>query len=227
MNKSVAFVKVPKTAASSVLYQFSSIWHPGFKDLNYMGKCYIDHFLPYHIGGASYCSWGNFDRHICSSAYKNLGGENYLYYTQLRDPYDMACSLYFFLKRENNFSIMGTNVDADYHNYSLISSGASINEFLENMAHNQTYPHYYDDLDIVEFDAVGWVNNMTKTQGLLSKIFNIDVDVATLNVNPNKKMIDSYSFEFSRDIFRKMNYQEYYIYNRGIEKFQQLCHKYL
>jgi hypothetical protein len=227
MNKQIAFVKVPKTAASSILYKKTAIWHPGFRSLNYNGECYIKHKLPFHIGKKNYCHWNNFDQHICSSAYKNLGKEEYYYYTQIRDPYDMACSLYFFLKREKNSSIIGTNVDADYHNHKLILSKASINDFLENMSHNQTYTHYYDDLDISDFDCVGWSSNMKETEELILKIFNIKINVVTLNINPEKKMEDVYNFQFTRNDFKKLNEKEYEIYNHGIEKFQNLCYKYL
>lgn len=233
MNKKIAFVKVPKTAGSAIFQDVDINFCRGLLDLQYNDSCYIKHSLPYHYGNTKqYCSFPDFEQSICSSAYKNLHDHDHFFYTQVRDPYDMACSLYFFLKRKSAetklpASIIGSNVDADYHNSKLIMGGASINEFLENMKHNQTYTHYYDFLDIEDFDCVGQSSDFEKTKNLLEVMFNINIKTHITNVNPNKNINEPYNFNFNQKMFELLNQQEYEIFNRGIKKINALVKKYL
>lgn len=233
MNKKIAFVKVPKTASSAIYQGNSPEFCDGFSDLNDDYSCYIKHSLPFHYGNkTNYCAWERSEQSICSSAYKKLHDHDHVFFTQVRDPYDIACSLYFFLKRGMEKSgaptfIISSNIDADYHNSKIIAKGASINDFLENMKHNQTYTHYYDEIKIEDFDCVGLSTEIDKTKLLLKNIFNVNVETHITNVNPNKKVSQQYSFEFSRKDFEKLNEKEYFIFNNGINKFKKLCNKYL
>lgn len=229
----IAFVRVPKTASSAIIQENIYNMCPGVLNLKSDGKCYISHKFKFHYEGGKYCIFfNNFSQHVASSVYNNLENHDHLFYTQVRDPYDVACSLYFFLKnggekRGEPVSIIGSNVDADHHNARLIARGASVNEFLENMMHNQTYVHYYDDLNIKDFDCIGISSNIEKTKKLFEKIFNTKINTRITNNNPNKKINEPYNFKFTRKDFKKLNDHEYKIFYDGVEKFNNLCNKYL
>lgn len=232
-NKKIAFVRVPKTASSAIVQKNVDDICPGVLNLKNNDRCYVNHKFKFHYGGGNYCIFfNNFSQHVSSSVYNNLENHDHLFYTQLRDPYDVACSLYFFLKNGNEktgmpVSIIGSNIDTDYHNSQLVSNNISINEFLENMMHNQTYVHYYDDLNIKDFDCIGLSNDIKKTKKLFEKIFNVKIDTHVTNNNINKKLNEPYNFKFNRTDFKKLNEQEYEIFYEGIKKFNNLCNKYL
>jgi hypothetical protein len=227
----IAFVRVPKTGSSSILYETVPEICPGVIDFSYNGSCFINHESN-HISVNSiikkYCNFPKFNQHVSVSVYKNLHTHNHFFYTQVRDPYDIACSLYFFLKKLGYGSrIMGSNVDTDFYNSQLILRGASINDYLENMRPNATFTHYYDELDIKNFDCVGFTNSLGKTSVILNKMFNLNIGPHVKNVNPRKELGEFYNFKFSRRQFKKLNEQEYKIFYDGLQKFESLCKTYV
>lgn len=230
----IAFVRVPKTGSSSLQgLSFKSIPNvcPGVSNLKYKNECLINHnqeHVSYNNIYKTYCRFPKPNQHVSVSTYIKLHSHIHTFYTQIRDPYDVACSLYFFLKRQGDGSrIAGSNVDADFYNAKLISE-ATIDEFLENMCHNATYTHYYDKLDIKDFDCVGFTNSMGKTSLLVNKIFNINTKPSLYpNINPTKILGDFYNFKFTRRQFKKLNEQEYKIFYDGLQKFESLCKMYV
>lgn len=231
----IAFIRVPKTGSSALSsLTFNKIPEvcPGVSNLKYKNGCLINHtqeHTSYNNIPKRYCRFPNPNQHVSVSTYRKLHSHTHVFYTQVRDPYDVACSLYFFLKRVGEGSrIAGSNVDADFYNAKLISDKASVEEFLENMCHNTTYTHYYDELDIKDFDCVGFTNSIGKTSLLVNKIFNINTQpLVNANVNPTKIKGDFYNFKFSRRQFKKLNEQEYKIFYDGLQKFESLCKTYV
>lgn len=166
--------------------------------------------------------------HLSSSFYKERTDLKY-FYTQVRDPYDVACSLYFFLKREGPYSrIVGSNIEIDEYNSLLVYNTDDINYYLENLIPNSNYGHYFDALNPSDFDCVGYSNDLGKTVDLLRKVFNLQkVGPTNYNTNPDRFVGEPYSFDFTKKDFMKKNELEYELYYDALNKFNNLCKKYL
>jgi hypothetical protein len=217
----IAYVRVPKTA--SLNFDLEKRMFDGI-DMYCIKKEVDEYFLSFdRISDVSYKT-----NHLSSSFYIKNTNLKY-FYTQVRDPYDIACSLYFFLKRKGPYSrVVGSNISVDGYNSVLINDSESVEVYLENVIPNSNYTHYFDILSPSNFDCVGYSNDLGKSVDLLRSIFNLkSVGPTNYNTNPDKFVGEPYNFDYSRNEFKKNNEQEYELYYQALEKFTALCKRYL
>lgn len=192
-----AFVHVPKTAGS-IRYQFD------------------DRFCLPDDKGA----------HWSAATFMNKHNHNHLFYTQVRDPYDVAASLYFHIGRTGGNSI-GSNKKFNALIADMIYKEClSVDEFLQYLPSNSMYAHYYDKLSPKEFDCVGFSEDMESSVKLLKHITGIEIVSFTNNINPIKPIGEPYKLNYSREKFMRDNEFEYQLYFEGVERFNELCKKY-
>ena len=235
--KKIAHVQVPKTAHLPV--NFFDKFCEGFISFEKNGVCGIkhetDHMKMYRKGPwifstitlPNVCLMSYPSTHVSAGTYMKFHDHDHYFFSQVRDPYDVACSLYFHLIRNDYGIIRGSNIDVNYYNSNLIAKKAKINDFLESMKHDSLYTHYFDELDPEDFDCMGYSQQLGKTSMLLHSIFDINVLPVNTKINPDKTTGKFYNFDFSRNDFKKLNEQDYDLYYRAINKFNTLCKKYL
>lgn len=195
-EKKYAFIHVPKTGGAGIKKSFDK----------YLCKDINDEHLP-----TSY-----FDKH----------DHDHIFFTILRDPYDRACSEYFFIKRQLENKVV--DVEPWTHNIKLRFKKIldnSIDDFLENFVdqnyNGSVYSYYFNSKNINDFDFVGNMQHMSESLMLINIIFNIKIYSSYININPNHEVGKPYSFSYSRKDFEKKYYKDYDIYQEGIEKFKK------
>lgn len=110
-------------------------------------------------------------------------------------------------------------------------SFSSIEDFLENFVEmiygKSIYSHYYNYVNINNFDLVGVTNRMDESLDLIYFIFGVKIKNLFVNINPNHQVGQPYNFGYSRKDFYKKYSQDYDIYINGIEMFNNLSQKHL
>lgn len=159
-----------------------------------------------HVPKTGGSSFYNKDLNICSHAIGHGKLSDYTkqnhshrFMTTLRDPYEICISYYYSIKPI-----------------------VEINEYLDQ-PNNELYSYYFEDMDIVDFDFVGNIDEMKKSFKLLNSIFNIDAPYRHINKNKTKNNL----IKYDKKIFIKNNEREYEIYYRGLEYFNKLCNYHL
>jgi hypothetical protein len=139
---------------------------------------------------------------------------NHYFISLVRDPYQQSISKYYNMKRNNiggiNFSLEDFLSDSDHRDWSKIS-----------------YSFFYDRLTPKDFSFVGVTNHMEKNRIILKKIFQVEFSKKPINVNDIKKYGTPYKVNFYKKEFKKIHKEDYDLYYEGIDKFNQLCKKYL
>lgn len=151
---------------------------------------------------------------------------DHLYMTMIRDPYDRACSEYFYIKRQVNGN---SNWNQELKNELKYINNVSINEFLENFKNttkNGIYSYYYNSTSIEDFNFVGLVESFDKSLLLMKNMFNFNIEKNFIHFNAGNHFMKPYSFKYSKEIFKKNNQNDYEIYNKGKQYFHNLCLKY-
>jgi hypothetical protein len=146
-------------------------------------------------------------------------------FTMVRDPYDIACSEYYFMKK--NISFKTRNPSYLKHAKLIYKDKLSIEEYLEKKIKNSIYPFYYDVKTPKDFDCVGVTEEMDKTVSLIYSMFDISSGNGEKNNNIDKKINQRYETEYPRDFFQKENSKDYELYFEGKEKFIELCKNFL
>jgi hypothetical protein len=179
---------------------------------------------------------------MAASQVQSIVEEGTPLFTVIRDPYDRACSEYYFLKSKATASIQDFtwNIDTkaelepmansvsritgykDFFEKTCViyDNDMSVEDYLEWTIDNPTYPFYYDTLEPKDFDLVGILEDMPKTISLLKSMSGIDAGDGTFNANPDRPVGEPYVTDFSRSDFESRNSIEYGLYLQGVEKLQ-------
>lgn len=132
----------------------------------------------------------------------------------VRNPYQQSISKYYHMKRnhkgEMNFSLEDFLTNKDHRMWSEIS-----------------YSIYYDSMTPKDFSFIGVTSQMPKNRIILHTMFNFRFYRMPYNVNPLKKFDQPYKTTFYKKEFEKIYKQDYDLYYEGVDKFNQLCKKYL
>lgn len=183
--------------------------------------------------------------HMPASVVQSITKDKDHIFTMVRDPYDRACSEYYFLKSKATASIKDfswntenkrkletiCNSVADITGYKFFSektcviydNDMSVEDYLEWSIDNPTYPLYYDTLEPKDFDLIGVTEDLPKTIGLLKSIYDIDAGYGDLNKNIDKPVSIPYTTKFSRSDFKSKNKIEYELYYQGLDRFLDIC----
>lgn len=160
-----------------------------------------------HVPRTGGSSFYNKDLNICSHAIGHGKLTDYTkqnhphrFMTNLRDPYEICVSYYY----------VAQNLTVDIY------------EFLDNPT-NKLYSYYFEDMDILDFDFVGNIDEMEKSFKLLNSIFNVSVPYRHINKNKTKNNL----IKYDKKRFVKNNEKEYEIYYRGLEYFKKMCNYHL
>lgn len=165
-------------------------------------------------------------------------------FTMIRDPYDRACSEYYFLKSKATASIedftwnavtkaklepMANSVSEitgykDFFEKTCViyDNDMSVEDYLEWTIDNPTYPFYYDTLEPKDFSLVGILEDMPKSISLLKSMYGINAGDGDFNRNSDKPVGEPYITNFSRSDFKSRNDIEYMMYQQGLERFQEI-----
>lgn len=196
-NEKIAFVHVRKTGGSLI-------------------KTYMED---------SICRLDKYE-HYPSSFFQNHE-HDHMFFTMVRDPYDRACSEFFYSKkilREYHKNGMYDEVKKSF-SYILFMN---IDDYLENFFNqnfddSSVYSYYFDSKNINDFDFVGQTEEMTKTISLIKTAYGIEVPNIYKNRNPDRPK--EYNFKYSRFDFMKKHSIDYEIYGDGVKRFNELCKK--
>jgi hypothetical protein len=183
--------------------------------------------------------------HMPASQVQSIVEKGTPLFTMIRDPYDRACSEYYFLKSKANASIedftwspatkeklkpMAVSVSnitgyKDFFEKTCViyDNNMSVEDYLEWTIDNPTYPFYYDTLEPKDFSLVGILEDMPTTISLLKSMYGIDAGNGDFNSNPDRAVGEPYTTDFSRSDFKSRNDIEYMMYQQGLERFQELC----
>jgi hypothetical protein len=223
-KSNLAFVYVPKTGGTFLNIPII----PGYKRLGPKNSPRMVH-MP------------------CSKILNLTQDQNINLFTLVRDPYDLACSEYFFLKEKINYNLRYFNINAEKSVSSELASrfvakltgnpsyyeklmkiyleNYSVSEYLEYIEKNPIYPYYYDVLTPKNFDCVGLTEEMDTTIKILYNMYEIEAGNGSFNKNKKKDVGKKYNFKYSRNNFLNKNKKDYEIYYEGIEKFNLLKDK--
>lgn len=182
--------------------------------------------------------------HMPASQVQSIVEEGTPIFTMIRDPYDRACSEYYFLKSKATASIKDFTWNADtkkelepmansvskitgYKDFFektcvIYDNDMSVEDYLEWSTANPTYPFYYDTLEPKDFDLVGIIEDMPKTISLLKSMYGINAGDGEFNANMDRPVGEPYDTQFSRSDFKSKNDIEYRLYQQGLEKFNSL-----
>jgi hypothetical protein len=186
--------------------------------------------------------------HMPTSKVLSLTKDDIKLFTLVRDPYDLACSEYFFLKEKVEYNTKYFNLNKDEKTKAEVASRfvskltdnesyyeklikiylerISLEDYLEFISHNPIYPFYYDVRTPKSFHCVGVTEEMEKTIYLLEKMFGVICGKGNYNKNLQKNVKSRYISNYSRDKFKKENNKDYEMYYEGVEKFNSLWEKY-
>jgi hypothetical protein len=140
--------------------------------------------------------------------------------TFVRDPYDVVCSGYYFVKRKRIRNADKALFDAQHMDL-IWNQGVSVEEFLERCVPNHTFTYYYDSLTPKDFTFVG-VTDDDRSWKLFEKITRIHVPRLPTNVNQKKLITDPYVTQYPRELFYERNSSDYELYLEGRQRFYDL-----
>lgn len=223
--------------------------HLGFVYVPKTGGTYLSmSFIPKRYHGEKYkISRLASSFHMPASRVVDIVGPNTPLFTMIRDPYDRACSEYYFIRRKIDDPMNHlewncsdpTKIDfvakraktfmgLDFYYEKVLAiykNNFKIEDYLEWYHSNPTYPVYYDIKTPKDFDVVGMTENIPQTIMMLDKMYGIKIFQGSANNNPNKKVNHPYKTGYSRKSFKKQNYLEYSFYSEGKEKYHKLISK--
>lgn len=223
----VAFVYVPKTGGS-------------YLSINYIPSIYKEGYRLSKLPSS---------HHMSVSRVREIVSPSTPLFTMVRDPYDRACSEYYFIKRKIDASIhhlkwnftdprkleflgkraeviMGTPIFADKL-YFILRDSFTVEDYLEWSTDHLTYPSYYDSATPKDFDIVGVTESMSQSIELLNKMYGMSAGGGDNNENADKEIGRPYVTNYPRAEFEKKNPIEYEMYYEGKKKFAELSKIYL
>jgi hypothetical protein len=182
--------------------------------------------------------------HLTVSRLLEINGEDTKIFTIVRDPYDQACSEYFYIK--NRVDVLCSKLKLDvknkkhleviaksaknftgnphYENHvrKIFEKDLSLEEFLEQRENDCVYSFYFDIKTPKDFNFVGMTENMDTTLSLAKKIFNIELGKGNKNSGRGNTN-EPYKTGYSRKLFQEKNLNDYSLYYEGKERFEELC----
>jgi hypothetical protein len=187
--------------------------------------------------------------HMPTSKVLSLTKDDIKLFTLVRDPYDLACSEYFFLKEKVEYNTKYFNLNKDEKTKAELASRfvakltdnesyyeklmkiylekISLEDYLEFISNNPIYPFYYDVRTPKDFDCVGVTEEMETTISLLKSMFGVVCGKGDYNKNSQKNVEERYTNYYSREKFEKENVRDYELYFEGKERFKELCENFL
>lgn len=195
--KYIGYIRVPKTGS----------------------RCIADYLLE---NQNSYMICGN---HHLPYTILNNHDHSHTYISIVRDPLQLYCSFYFFMKKRS-VDLKMFNNPLDYtqtneKNMELLLSNVCLEEFLLECPPNQMLSYFIDPLPINDIDFIGTLEQLDKSIYCLNSIYNFNIKNYKENYNIDK-IEDSYSV--SDDIRKKFisrNVREYEIYNMAMESLEK------
>ncbi len=145
--------------------------------------------------------------------------------TWLRDPLQRAISHYEYWKR-NPAPKNPVYVD-------LMDKGFKFQDFVNEPRLQNVQTRYLDGTDLKLYLFVGLTEEYQKSLDLFKRILAIDPDlnVASLNVNPERESSAKYDLQQMDgalvEKFEELNMEDFMLYQKAREVFEQLCNKYL
>lgn len=158
---------------------------------------------------------------------------NHFYATFIRDPYDLILSGYNFIHETIEFyqdlkervNMRDSEDIFDQIAIEVIESGVSKDEFISSFPANSLYTKFFDKKDISSFDFVGVMYQYSRSIKLFNKITKTPIPERRMNVLNKAGAGQNHESNFSREDFKNKHYLDYEIYERGIERFNELCKK--
>lgn len=149
------------------------------------------------------------------------------YFSFVRDPIQTYSSFYFFMKKrllnpkEFNNPLEYTNFNEK--NVTILSSNATLEDFLLNCPQNQMIPYFIKPMGIENLSFIGISEKMDQSIFCFNKIFNLNVINYVANQNLDKNFKEKYFVNHDVEKqFKKRNEEEYEMYNISIEKFKKI-----
>lgn len=146
------------------------------------------------------------------------------YMTFVRDPYDVVCSGYYFVKRKL-IKNAGSAAFDEKHMDLIWNKKVSVEDFLDQCVQNHTFTYYYDSLTPKDFSFVG-VTEDDRSWKLCEKMTGIHVPRLPTNVNNKKRITEGYVTEYPREMFYERNSSDYELYLEGRQRFYELWDSY-
>jgi hypothetical protein len=145
------------------------------------------------------------------------------YFCFVRNPLQLYCSFYYFMKRVNsspdNFNNPLFFTPFYKKNIKLIcEDNLDINDFLLNCDKNQMLSYFIDPLPLEDISFIGIFENMENSLKIMNEKFNMNIDNKKININHNKDFKELYQVDSKIEkIFKNRNEREYEIYSKSLE----------
>jgi hypothetical protein len=207
----ISYLRVPKTASTAVGLRLESLCSRTGIDV--CGK-----------GGHREASWFTGHDH------------SHEWVTMIRDPFEQAISFFTMMQRMNATKDWRKNPTPDKNplmfqpqdpgNMALING--TVEEWLDACPTDQFYSYYYSPLDPLDFTFVGVVEEFDRSMELMNAMLGtVPLFGFHGNVNPGKAIGERYAgIDYSRDDWLARNPRDHEMYERGLERFSQLCQQY-
>lgn len=204
-----AMVKVPKTGTTTVVFGYQDLWkseeHPCLSSAHW-----------------TISMWG--ERH---------GDHSHDFFTWVRDPLQMYCSSYYFLKnRIHRIEHASKSVEEDkhplYEHSLMLQDITSLEEYLLEAPANDFMPKYFGGSDLKDYVFVGKTEEMSTSLQIFTKITGLPIKDEWRNKNP-KRPETLQPYYVPADVaakFKKRNYQEYEAHAKGLELFEAFKRRY-
>ena len=203
----LAFVRVPKTGSTSLMQSLFPVISETSGEVCLSGV---------HVPASFYAMHPHPHRLI----------------TLVRDPLQMYCSFYWFMKirlAKKDFKTPLAINPAHLENMALLNSGADLGTFLRECPPNQLFPFYYDTIPVSEYFYVGTVDDMKTSMTLLNRMTGIDTSKSMVASNVNGAKPSSGEYPVSaetRSIFESRNAQEYSMHELALTRYSELKAEY-